>query len=131
MFVISQLTKALVDCCDGRLVGGDLGRVSRLLLLLRLQFRLLLGQFLLLLLSLLLNRSNTSLNVGSRLQVLAIRLAPICGDGHCHLRQCPASFAGFSPELLLPAADPAERLHLVAESDMLGKPNVSQVVTAA
>jgi hypothetical protein len=35
------------------------------------------------------------------------------------------ALGGFSPELLQLAADPAERLHLVAESDMLGRPNVS------
>ena len=79
--VFTQLAKALVDRCDGRLSGRDLGLVSRLLLLLRrqlrlllLQLRLLLGQFLLLLLSLLLNRSHPSLNVGSGLEILAIEL---------------------------------------------------------
>ena len=44
-----------------------------------LQLRLLLRQFLLLLLRLLLHRSHASLNVGSGLQVLAIEL-----DGACH-----------------------------------------------
>jgi hypothetical protein len=35
------------------------------------------------------------------------------------------ALGGFSSELLQLAADPAERLYLVADLDMLGRPNVS------
>jgi len=35
------------------------------------------------------------------------------------------ALGGFSPELVQLAADPAERLYLVAELDMLGWPSVS------
>jgi hypothetical protein len=35
------------------------------------------------------------------------------------------ALGGFSPELLQLAADPAERLHLVAEINMFGGPNAS------
>jgi hypothetical protein len=35
------------------------------------------------------------------------------------------ALGGFSPELKQLAADPAERLYLVAESDMLGNPETT------
>jgi len=65
----------------------------------------------------------------TRLNDLSILQAKVASLPEARWRNKPSyvlfALGGFSPELRQLAADPAERLHLVAEFDMLGRPNIS------
>jgi hypothetical protein len=64
----------------------------------------------------------------TRLNDLSVLQAKVASLPEARWRNKPSyilfALGGFSPELLQLAADPAERLYLVAELDMLGMPNV-------
>ena len=63
----------------------------------------------------------------TRLNELSVLQAKVASLPEARWRNKPSyilfALGGFFPELLQLAADPAERLYLVAELDMLGRPN--------
>jgi hypothetical protein len=65
----------------------------------------------------------------TRLNDLSVLRAKVASLPEARWRNKPSyilfALGGFSPELVQLAANPAERLHLVAEPDMLGRANVS------
>jgi hypothetical protein len=64
----------------------------------------------------------------TRLNDLSVLQAKVASLPEARWRKNPHyilfALGGFSPELKQLAANPAERLHLIAELDMLGRPNV-------